>query len=431
MTLRLTLLASPVPQSQTELRLDAGRAVLGREPGCDWLIEDPEMFVSRRHCIVEATSDGWTVTDTSSGGVFIDGAAEPLGSGRGTALRDGMRLRLGDVVLSVGLGPGAQSGAQMGAPPADQGIGLDAFFATGEPAAPPPPRPSDLPEPFERTTGRFATPQPPAPPAGFDDPFTLDPLPAAPSAAPPGPVPQGNDWDWGPTGVTAPDRLPQNTPANPLAPPIADQPTPDPQPVAVPRSSPPQSSPDAAAAFLRGAGLEPADCDEPDLEALGRRYRMLALGLVALLRARAEEKGSLRVARTTLGAAQVNPLKFLAMPDEQVGALIAARGAGYLDPDDAIAEAFRDLADHRMRSWQGLQAALRRMIDRFSPQEIEAQLADAGLLRALLAGGRSALLWDAYAARWAEIARAAEDRFLGEVGAEFRDAYETSERSEP
>ncbi|RDD69679.1 type VI secretion system-associated FHA domain protein TagH [Paracoccus versutus] len=407
MTLRLTVLTSPVPQPRPELRLEGGRAVLGREPGCDWQIDDPEMFVSRRHCIVEATAEGWTVTDTSSGGLFIDAAAEPLGPGRSAALCDGMRLRLGDVTLGVAVE--AVAGAAATAP-ADPGIGIDPFFAPRDPAPPPPPpRPSELPEPFERTTGRFAPPQPPAPPPGFDDPFTLDPLPTAQPATPP---PPGDDWSWGPSGATPPQ---------PDLAPVEETPAP---------TAPPPPS-DAAAAFLRGAGLDPSDAEGVDLEALGRRYRMLAEGLVALLRARAEEKGSLRVARTTLGAAQVNPLKFLAMPDEQVAALVAPRGAGYLDPDAAIAEAFRDLADHRMRSWHGLQAALRRMIDRFSPEAIEAQLADAGLLRALLAGGRSALLWDAYAARWAEIARAAEDRFLGEVGAEFRDAYETPDRSEP
>ncbi|KRW95736.1 type VI secretion system-associated FHA domain protein TagH [Paracoccus sp. MKU1] len=406
MTLRLTVLTSPVPQPQAELRLDSGRAVLGREPGCDWQIDDPEMFVSRRHCIVEATAEGWTVTDTSTGGLFLDGAAEPLGPGRSAVLRDGMRLRLGDVTLGVGIEAEVQGAAAV---PAEPGIGIDPFFAPRDPPPPPPPRPSELPEPFERTTGRFAPQPPPAPPPGFDDPFTLDPLPAAQPAAPPHP---GDDWNWGPAGATPPQ--------------------PDPVPAMetpAPTAPPPPS--DAAAAFLRGAGLDPADVERVDIEALGRRYRMLTEGLVALLRARAEEKGSLRVARTTLGAAQVNPLKFLAMPDEQVAALVAPRGAGYLEPDAAIAEAFRDLADHRMRSWHGLQAALRRMIDRFSPEAIEAQLADAGTLRALLAGGRSALLWDAYAARWAEIARAAEDRFLGEVGAEFRDAYETPERSEP
>ena len=96
----------------------------------------------------------------------------------------------------------------------------------------------------------------------------------------------------------------------------------------------------------------------------------------------------------------------------------------YLDADAAIASAGRDLADHQLRSWSGLQAALRRMIARFDPEEVERELEAAGRLRAILAGGRSALLWQLYRERYKAIAKAAEDRFLGAVGNDFRDAYE-------
>lgn len=408
MTLRLVVLSSPVPQPRPELRLESGRAVLGREADCDWPLADPQMFVSRRHCIVAAGAAGWIVTDTSSGGLYLDDAALPLGQGQSAPLRDGMRLRLGEVLLAVAIDAPAPDAPPLDAAPAETGMGLDPFFAPRDTPPPPQPRPADLPEPFERTSGRHVPPPPPTPPPGFDDPFTLGRLDPPPIRSEAVPLADRTGWDWGP--ATAPTARPP-------------EPEPEPAPMADP-------APDAAMAFLRGAGLDPDQAEALDFEALGRRYRMLAEGLVAMLRARTEEKSSLRIARTTLGGSQVNPLKFLAMPQEQVAALIAARSPGYLDPDAAIAEALRDLADHRMRSWQGLQAALRRMIDRFAPETIEAELADAGPMRALLAGGRSALVWEAYCARWAEIARAAEDRFLGEVGAEFRDAYEATDRRE-
>ncbi len=419
MTLRLTVIASPVPQPRPDFRLDAGRAVVGREEGCDWRLEDPEMFISRRHCLIESTDRGWTVTDTSSGGLFVDTAPEPLGLGGSAVLRNGMRLRLGDVILDVELA----APAQLAAEPPGTILSRDPFFAAQEPPPPPPPRPSTLPDPFDRVA-RQQTPEhleaALIPPPEFSDPFTLDLPKAQPSAATNDQPADRLDWDWGP-GTTEAEAPPVRQVEDAHPPPKA----PDPLP-----------APDAAAAFLRGAGLDPAMAETVDLEALGRRYRMLAEGVVALLRSRADEKGSLRLARTTIGAAGVNPLKFLAMPEERLSALIAPRGPGYLDPDAAIAEAFRDIADHRLRSWQGLQAALRRMADHFSPKAIEEELADTGALRALLAGGRSALLWEAYSERWEDIARAAEDRFLGEIGAEFRNAYEdnapvAAERREP
>ena len=104
--------------------------------------------------------------------------------------------------------------------------------------------------------------------------------------------------------------------------------------------------------------------------------------------------------------------------------------AGYLDPDAAIAAALHDLMDHHSRSWTGLQASLRRMVDRFDPALFESEIEDVGMLKALVAGSRSARLWQLYADRYREIAKSAEDRFLGEVGADFREAYENETRKD-
>jgi type VI secretion system protein ImpI len=173
--------------------------------------------------------------------------------------------------------------------------------------------------------------------------------------------------------------------------------------------------------------MAPADAERA-MEDAGRHFRALVDGLMHLLRARAMEKQKVRVAQTVMASANVNPLKTLPTAEEGVAALLAPRGAGYLAPGPAIDGAFRDLADHQLRTWTALQSALRRMIDRFDPTEIEAELEQAGRMKALLAGGRSALLWQLYEDRYREIAQAAEERFLGEVGADFRDAYEGQRR---
>jgi len=181
-------------------------------------------------------------------------------------------------------------------------------------------------------------------------------------------------------------------------------------------------------AFFRGLGLDPATLPgqgtPEEMEALGRRFRSLVEGLMVMMRTRAKEKQNARVAQTLIGNADVNPLKFLASTDDVLAALVTARGAGYLGPDEAITAAFRDLADHQMRSWVAMQTALRQMIDRFDPAAVEREMVDTGLLQSLLSGGRSANLWRLYTERYKDIARSAEDRFLGEVGASFRDAYE-------
>ena len=160
------------------------------------------------------------------------------------------------------------------------------------------------------------------------------------------------------------------------------------------------------------------------MEAFGREYRMMAAGLMQLLRNRAQEKGNARIAQTVVGSSEVNPLKFMPTVEDALAVMVGQRGAGFTDADIAIAGAFRDLATHNASTWRATQAALRRLVDRFDPAVLEAELEALGLLETLLAGGRRAKLWELYQKRYRDIAASAETRFLGEVGVDFREAYE-------
>ncbi|TIV24604.1 MAG: type VI secretion system-associated FHA domain protein TagH, partial [Mesorhizobium sp.] len=181
-------------------------------------------------------------------------------------------------------------------------------------------------------------------------------------------------------------------------------------------------------AFLRGMGVEEADFPGRDslaeMEKFGREYRLMLDGLMQLLRKRAEEKGSARVAQTVVGSSEVNPLKFLPTVEDVIVTIIAERSPGFLSGEAAISDAVKDLAQHHVRAWRGVQAALRRMIDRFDPAAIEEELKSNSAIGNLLAGGRNAKLWELYQKRHRDIAQSAESSFLGEIGADFRDAYE-------
>ncbi len=104
--------------------------------------------------------------------------------------------------------------------------------------------------------------------------------------------------------------------------------------------------------------------------------------------------------------------------------MMRGHSPGFLGGEAAIADAVRDLASHHVRAWRGVQGALRRMIDRFDPAALEEELKSSSGIGTLLAGGKSAKLWELYQKRHREIAQSAETRFLGEIGADFRDAYE-------
>ena len=125
-----------------------------------------------------------------------------------------------------------------------------------------------------------------------------------------------------------------------------------------------------------------------------------------------------------IGSSEVNPLKFLPTVEDVLATIMAERSPGFLGGEAAIGDSVRDLAQHHVRAWRGVQGALRRMIDRFDPEAIEEELKSNSTFGTLLSGGRSARLWELYRKRHREIAQSAETRFLGEIGADFRDAYE-------
>ncbi|RRH97413.1 type VI secretion system-associated FHA domain protein TagH [Mesorhizobium tamadayense] len=481
MSLVLTLEQGPRSQVVRQARLDEGELVIGRSADAGWQIDDPDMFVSRAHCKISGGRDGYFVTDTSSSGLFIDDSDSPLGAGRSTRLQSGMRLRLGDYVLYVEVQPAAGQAAPAQMPVAARSaperspsqsrapvsIGGDDFFSAKVEEEPRRPRPADLPDPFEQPVpGAYdrASNQRSSP--AFDDPFSLDPvatpessdaapgrsdpfgfveMPARGDAAEPRPKPAGfdDDFSFGPAAAPAsangadPAGPGEHAAEKPQAAAPWDMPsravTPPPRSTPAPKPSRPAHAAPAAemalrAAFLRGMGVEEADFPGRDavaeMEKFGREYRLMLDGLMQLLRKRAEEKGSARVAQTMVGASEVNPLKFLPTVEDVIVTIISERSPGFLSGEAAIADAVRDLAQHHVRAWRGVQAALRRMIDRFDPAAIEEELKSNSAIGNLLSGGRNAKLWELYQKRHRDIAQSAESSFLGEIGADFRDAYE-------
>ncbi|PLP58044.1 type VI secretion system-associated FHA domain protein TagH [Mesorhizobium loti] len=470
MSLLLTLEQGPRSQAVRQARLDEGELVIGRSADASWQIDDPDMFVSRAHCKISGGRDGYFVTDTSSSGLFIDDSDSPLGTGRSARLESGMRLRMGDYVLHVEVQPNAsqtsvgQLQASQSAPawsspqsrtPAS--IGGDDFFSAKVEEEPRRPRPAELPNPFEqpvpgayeRASNRRSSP-------AFDDPFSLDPVatpasndattPSQPShndAESPTPNPAGFDGDFGfgPAAASAssdrpgrheqlaeePQAIhPWDIPVQTAEPPPAQRPAAALKPSRF--AQPVPSDMALRAAFLRGMGVEEADFPGRDpiaeMEKFGREYRLMLDGMMQLLRKRAEEKGSARVAQTMVGASEVNPLKFLPTVEDVIVTILSERSPGFLSGEAAISDAVKDLAQHHVRAWRGVQAALRRMIDRFDPTTIEEELKANSAISNLLSGGRSAKLWELYQKRHRDIAQSAESTFLGEIGADFRDAYE-------
>lgn len=434
MSVTLTLESAPHAQSETQKTYLGGQMLIGRGEDCDWRLDDPDMFISRKHLILTDESGELAVLDASSGGLFIDGSSEPLGTGNSLRLEHQMRLRLGDFVIRVDLHDAKTDEATSPQPAGDSFFD----FGTSEmPDAGPKERPKELPDPFgTRSTSdewdKWAEPNEPAPPPrplDQRDPFELD-LSRRSAAPQETSFSASRYFDDTPT-ETHEDPLPgQATDATDPAPSVRIAPEPAYKPTEQVRPQTPLATEDAdlRTALFRGLGLSEEDAERAtaeEIEAIGARLRESVEGLMFLLRTRAQEKQKIRVAQTIIANSDVNPLKFLASTDEALLSIIRNRDATYLPGDRAVTDAYRDLADHQIRTWKALQAALRRMIDRFDPEEVERELEDTGFLEQIVAGGRSAKMWQLYQERYRDIAKSAEERFLGEVGADFRDAYET------
>jgi len=66
---------------------------IGRAGDNDWILPDPDRYVSSHHCKVDFRAGQWVLEDTSTNGVFINGSDTPASVEGAYTLQDGDRLR--------------------------------------------------------------------------------------------------------------------------------------------------------------------------------------------------------------------------------------------------------------------------------------------------------------------------------------------------
>jgi type VI secretion system FHA domain protein len=433
--------------------MTGARFTIGRAQENDWVLPDPDQHLSRQHCVIERRGATYCVVDTSSNGVFVNGEATPVGRGSERRLGHGDRLQLGSYVIAVALegaalAPAPERGKMFdpthlpkAAPKEGAGRVFDGTWVGSReelgradhrvtPTGRPDPRFQTSPDHRPVDLGKIV------PEAGL---FDSGPAPETPA---PGAVGEPGLFDSGeeaPAPEASQAAEPGVDPLDPFAvapaaaPPAAPEPEVAPPPPEV-VAPPPVPAPDRRLleAFLEGAGLG-ADVlaiedEEAFMRAAGARLRELTEGLVQLLAARASVKNVARVERTTIGRDLNNPLKYAVTPAEALQAVLEGRGPGFLSPEAAVRGGFRDIQEHEMALLDALQVALRALLQRFEPEGFERQLEAENLFATLVAGGRRAKCWDAFKARYAQIAGEAEREFLGEVGSDFARSYEARTR---
>lgn len=459
------------PGQCSEKTLDQGVMAIGRNSDNDWVLPDPERLVSGKHCVIQYKDGRYYLTDNSTNGVELVKAGIRLRKGNSEPLQDGEVIRIGDYEIQARVdfslpvadsNPFADSsssfealmGRQAAATSTPASIGVsspaqfqgvsamdtmpDLFDFLTPPSVPPATQPDHV--PAQQHDFRPPTPIPRPSPPPVMEPVAVNAAPMipedwdlfgdkpAPVAIPPVPV--------APLSVAPPpviEPIPTPVPPTPVAE-VSLPSEPTPVPVApVTRAEPPAASSDAAQpdllqAFLRGAGLDQLRLDkaqaEAQMENIGRSYRLMVEGLIDVLRARASLKGEFRIQQTMIQPVENNPLKFAPNVDEALLLLLRHGNQAFMAPDAAVRDSFDDLRAHQLAVMAGVEAAIKHLLARFEPAQLEERMGKPGGLSSIFNGSRQAQYWQQFTELYSNISREAQEDFQDLFGREFSRAYE-------
>ncbi len=449
--LQVIRVAGEPPSHPLQASFDPQGGTIGRREDNDWVLPDPQRFISGRHALISCIDGRYLVTDVSSNGIYLNHAESPLGSAGQARLQQGDTLTIGEYEISVTL-------QQPAVPVADAG----SFDALEDPYARLLDENAGL--RLEQEFPPFAVDPNPAAESGFS--LEASPAseldsdaPAMPAAPPdvasesdhvsdlnacfsgPGLIPE--DWQME-DGVA----IPSSPSANPPGEAPAQTAPPD-------RTSPPGAGesrgrhPETAGhetfakridapapqgeellrrALARGMELSPSLLEEVPLsellESLGRILRSNVEGAMSILRARAQMKSEFRMSQTMIRPVENNPLKFSVNTEEALRHIIDPHsGSGYLSPLAAFREAHEDTEAHMLAVMVGMQSALKAVLQRFKPENLEQRLEQKALLDKVPLY-RRAKSWELFNDLYSEIASEVEDDFQQVFGRAFSQAYE-------
>lgn len=417
------------PGQCPEKSLNQGSMAIGRSSDNDWVLPDPERLVSSQHCVIQYKDGRYYLTDNSTNGVELVNAGIRLRRGNSEPLQDGELIRIGDYEIQARIDFNVQA-------------------VDSQPFA------SDSPNSFEALMGAVVNTPTPVPVIApqFQGASSMDTLPdlfdfLSPTAVPP---------------PTMPDHVPAERhdfrPPTPVAVPVVEKPvvagsvipedwdlfgdtpapvvtapapvaTPEPPPAPVIAPSVAETlQPDLLQAFLRGAGLDQLRLDKADacaqMENIGRSYRLMVEGLIDVLRARASLKGEFRMQQTMIQPAENNPLKFAPNADEALLLLLRHGNQAFMAPDVAVRDSFNDLRAHQLAVMAGVEAAIKHLLKRFEPAQLEERMGKPAGFSSLFNGSRQAQYWQQFTELYSNISREAQEDFQDLFGREFSRAYE-------
>jgi type VI secretion system protein ImpI len=349
---------------------------IGRASDNDWVLPDPDIFVSSHHALIDYREGAYYLTDTSTNGVFVNDSDQAVGNGTPIRLYDGDRLRMGNYELAVSIVNVSRDGTN------DTGVFIaedEDTFVEDETAADP--------DPFARKL--------------LDDPIDI------------------GRSDGSHPGFEMVDAESDQPPAQDKS--AADS-------SIHPALSSVSTGDDAVDVLCRAIGIDrsriEAGKEEQFVSTVGHLLRTVTRGMLQVLKTRTTIKADLRLSQTSEQPRENNPLKFSASVDEALDKMLFYSGIHHLPALDAFEGGFLDIRAHQHALVAAMRAAFDDLLQRFDPDALREKF-DRGLRPgALLGMSNEAKYWDLFREFYASVQKDSDRSFDEVVGQVFIQAYE-------
>lgn len=398
---------------------------IGRGSDNEWILPDPERYLSGKHARVDFRAGSYVLVDTSSNGTYVNGAQVPLGKYHDYLLRDGDYIRLGEYEFLVSIDKGndfppdqsaivaydgqSPSSAVRKSTANDLGADLDL---------------SELLEPSDLLSADSGV----RPRDAYGQSIGAERNPSKDAGA-------GTPWHMMTRPLTVEGRVANITgtgtaAANPASPPTTGAAV---SPSQTPRAQAPalfEADSDAGlTAFCRGAGVDPRtiapEARGAALQLAGQLLRESVLGLMDLNQSRNEFRNRFRIA-TPPHEGPESPLNFSQGVDEALVRLLTTLStrAGSVE---AIRDNFRELKAQNAAALAATHAAFEEFLERVEPKELEERF-DRATKRGVFGAQNKGKYWDLYAEMFSGLAQRPADGFPHVFTEAFAKAYEAKLR---
>ena len=385
---------------------------IGRAPDNDWVLPDPDRYISGRHASIDYRDGAYYLRDSSTNGVYVNKSDHPVGRGAGIRLYDGDELRMGDYVFGVSIVNVSRDGTD------DSGDSAGAEDARRPAPAGDAPTPAlslkllgDAADRLEDAAKAVGNDQQFASTVRLPDHLmeTADELDkAVREAVDQERVNQLRNADSA--------RIRINVEASGTTPPTLFA------------QAESRDFTEAVRLLMASAGLDSTQVarekEEEVVAIAGRLIRATAEGLQAMLRAQGAVKARFKLPQATLQLEGNNPLNFSPTTQDALEQMFYETPRGYLGPVEAVDDAFREAQAHEQAMFKAMQAALRDLLNRLEPGMLEERFERSAKSLGLSSGSPRAKFWDMYRDAYLAIAGFSDDHLTNMPGGKLADAYE-------